>query len=324
MLIYDGRHRLFSISSVNFNDWCLLYVKSSVVQGSCVGPLLFSMFINDLHHVVKHCELSMFADDLKAAGDSTTPEAVAFVQSDLDAISQWAAANELLISLPKGCTLHYGARSSRHQYILGGQPVASVSECVDLGVLRSDCFSYQSHVRAAALKAARLAGMVMRMFASRDKRFLCKLFCAYVRPLAEYAAPVWSPDDVKSSVLLENIQRRFTKRIAGMSHLSYEERLRQLQLQSLQQRRNQFDRLLVYKSIHGQTLPPSALGLEVRRAITRGDGGLKRASPHSALLATHFCCRAPKAWSALPQQLKNASTLGTFKKRLLVCKSLSE
>ena len=216
----------------------------------------------------------------------------------------------------KCCTLHYGARSSRHQYILGGQPVASVSECVDLGVLCSDCFSYQSHVRAAALKAARLAGMVMRMFASRDKRFLCKLFCAYVRPLAEYAAPVWSPDDVKSSVLLENIQRRFTKRIAGMSHLSYEERLRQLQLQSLQQRRNQFDLLLVYKNIHGQTVPPSVLGLEVRRVITRGDGGLKRALPHSALLATHFCCRAPKAWSALPQQLKNASTLGTFKKRL--------
>ena len=146
----------------------------------------------------------MFADDLKAAGDSTTPEAVAFVPSDLDAISQWAAANELLISLPKCCTLHYGARSSRHQYILGGQPVASVSECVDLGVLRSDCFSYQSLVRAAALKAARLAGMVMRMFASREKRFRCKLFCAYVRPLAEYAAPVWSPDDVMSSVLLEN------------------------------------------------------------------------------------------------------------------------
>ena len=178
-------------------------------------------------------------------------------------------------------------------------------------------------MRAAALKAARLAGMVMRMFALRDKRFLCKLFCAYVRPLAEYAAPVWSPDDVKSSVLLENIQRRFTKRIAGISHLLYEERLRQLQLQSLQQRRNKFDLMLVYKSIHGQTVPPSVLGLEVRRAITRGDGGLKRALPHSALLATH-CCRAPKAWSALPQQLKNASTLGTFKKRLLLCKSLSE
>ena len=56
----------------------------------------------------------------RAAGDSTTPEAVAFVQSDLDVISQWAAANELPISLPKCCTLHYGARSSRHQYILGG------------------------------------------------------------------------------------------------------------------------------------------------------------------------------------------------------------
>ena len=114
--------------------------------------------------------------------------------------------------------LDVSSRFCEELVALGGQPVASVSECVDLGVLRSDWFSYQSHVRAAALKAARLAGMAMRMFASRDKRFLCKLFCAYVRALAEYATPVWLPDDVKSSVLLENIQRKFTKRIAGMSH----------------------------------------------------------------------------------------------------------
>jgi retron-type reverse transcriptase len=39
-------------------------VASGVVQGSCTGPLLFNIFINDLSRVIKHCQLSMFADDL--------------------------------------------------------------------------------------------------------------------------------------------------------------------------------------------------------------------------------------------------------------------
>jgi hypothetical protein len=214
-------------------------VASGVVQGSCTGPLLFNIFINDLSRVIKHCQLSMFADDLKVAGDVTTSDDVALVQSDLDAISEWSVANELPISLPKCCALHYGSSNSKHQYVLSGQRINSVSECADLGVLRSDTFTFQPHVRAVALKAARLAGMVAKMFASHDRDFLVKLFCAYIRPVVEYASPVWSPKDVASCVLLENVQRRFTKRISGMSCLSYEERLDALKLLSLQQRREQ-------------------------------------------------------------------------------------
>jgi hypothetical protein len=98
----------------------------------------------------------MFADDLKVAGDVTTSDDVANVQSDLDAISEWSVANELPISLPKCCALHYGSSNSKHQYVLSGQRINSVSECADLGVLRSDTFTFQPHVRAVALKAARL------------------------------------------------------------------------------------------------------------------------------------------------------------------------
>jgi hypothetical protein len=94
------------------------------------------------------------------AGDVTTSDDVALVQSDLDAISEWSVANELPISLPKCCALHYGSSNSKHQNVLSGQQINSVSECADLGVLRSDTFSFQPHVRAVALKAARLAWLL--------------------------------------------------------------------------------------------------------------------------------------------------------------------
>jgi hypothetical protein len=79
--------------------------------------------------------------------------------------------------MPKCCALHYGSSNSKHQYVLSGQQISSVSECADLGVLRSDT-TFQPHVRAVVLKAARLAGMAAKMFASHDRDFLVKLFCA--------------------------------------------------------------------------------------------------------------------------------------------------
>jgi hypothetical protein len=97
--------------------------------------------------------------------------------------------------------------------------------------------------------------MVAKIFASHDRDFLIKLYCAYIRPVVEYASPVWLPEDVASCVLLENVQRRIMKRISGMSCLSYEERLDALKLHSLQQRRGQLDLLLIHRSLQGRTVP---------------------------------------------------------------------
>jgi len=49
---------------------------------------------------------------------------------------------------------------------------------------------------------------------------LVKAFKVYVRPILEYNSPVWSPSFVKDILLIESVQRKFTKRIPGMSGLT--------------------------------------------------------------------------------------------------------
>ena len=149
----------------------LVPVTSGIIQGSSTGPSLFNIYINDLVQVVKHCKLVLFADDLKVVGKAESAESPVLVQCDLDTTERWSIENKLPISLPKYSVLHYGAKNAKKAYTLGGQPVASVNECMDLGIARSDSFTYSKHIHAIAMRASHLAGMVMKIFSAHDAKF---------------------------------------------------------------------------------------------------------------------------------------------------------
>jgi len=69
---------------------------------------------------------------------------------------------------------------------------------------------------------------------------------------------VWSPHYVKDKVLIEKIQRRFTRMIPRLKNLQYEDRLRELKLWTLEGRRVCADLTEVFKIIK----QPSSIKLE--------------------------------------------------------------
>ena len=80
---------------------------------------------------------------------------------------------------------------------------------------------------------------------------LVPVYLAYVRPLVEFNSVVWSPDNVKDIVALEGVQRRFTKKLPGLFRYCYQDRLRRLQLPSLELRRLYADLVWCYKILFG-------------------------------------------------------------------------
>ena len=80
---------------------------------------------------------------------------------------------------------------------------------------------------------------------------LVHAFLTYVRPLLEYNSIVWSPYHKCDIVAIENLQRRFIKRLPGVAEHSYSKRLLSLNLPSLELQRLHFDLIWCYKIIFG-------------------------------------------------------------------------
>ncbi len=298
-------------------------VTSGVVQGSSIGPMIFSAFINDMPSCVHTLDMVLFADDTKAIGKATEPE---LIQADLDNIGHWSEDNDLPLNIDKSACQHYGHNNARHQYSINGDAIKIAEQYSDLGVLRSDDFCYKKHISAICLKASRLSAMIRRAFCTRDKTFLMRLFTVFVRPMLEYASPLWNPQDVGMCEQLEKVQRRYTQYLFGRHRPSYDDRLQLLHVPRLSVRRRMLEMTLVYKILHGQVnINPADVGLAVSTLSTRSQGiDISVARARTEYVKKAFNYRVASQWNKLPRVIKCSRSLSTFKDSLFYYLSQTE
>ncbi|KAK4810809.1 hypothetical protein QYF61_008781 [Mycteria americana] len=196
-------------------------VMSGVPQESILEPVLFNIFITDIDSGIE-CTLSKFADNTKLSGAVDMPEGQNAVQRDLD--KKWAYVKLVKCNKTKCKVLHLHRGNPQYQYRLGDEWIESSPEEKDLGILVDE---------------------------KSDTSWQCVLCSSESQLYPGLHTKKHGQQHKKDMDLLERVQRRATKMIRGLEYLSYEERLRELGLFSLEKRRLRGDLIAVFQYLKG-------------------------------------------------------------------------
>ena len=123
--------------------------------GSILGPVLFTVYLNDLLTVPKLWQTACYVDDPKRYLKFKTNElcnAVSAVNSDLNEICRWCCHNSLLMNPDKTKLLVIGVPQLLRQVLdftitLYGKPISPTPVAKGLGVFLYQCLSYDEHIR---------------------------------------------------------------------------------------------------------------------------------------------------------------------------------
>ena len=314
-----GRKQRVRISN-SLSSW--KDVRSGVPQGSVIGPTLFLIFINDLPSCIETADSMLFADDAKMCLPINGSNSQKIFQSEINNVVNWSNNWKLGMNLNKCKVLHLGNQNPNFDYSMNSKSESvqlnSVNCEKDLGVYIDSQLNFKEHVGKSVSSANKMIGLVRRNFKNLGKEVFSNLYKSLIRPKLEYASPVWNSLSLREKRLLEGVQRRATKLIPTLGHLTYPERLLHLGLPTLEYRRVRADLLQVYKIFHGiDKINPNKFFEIAPTTSTRGHSfKIYKQRPNTNIRKHSFSFRVVDTWNSLPKDVVEASSINLFKSRL--------
>ena len=304
------------------SDWA--DVDSGVPQGSVFGPLAFVIYINDIDNVTRLITImNKFADDTKCGQVIMSPGDIAILQKCLDDLVDWADKWGMSFNLTKCKVMHVGRTNPMAVYTMSGHTMDSIDFERDIGVKVHKSLRPSLQCSEAANRANAVLGQVSRAFHFRDRRVFVQLYKQYVRPHLEFAVPAWSPWTQGDKESLEKVQRRAVRMVSGLQGDTYEAKLKDLGLLSLEDRRTKYDLVQTFKIIRGfddvkSDIWFSLVGENPARLTRHSNDPLNinTRHPRCEIRKNFFSNRVIDKWNYLPSDLKNSVTVTSFKKKV--------
>ena len=294
-------------------------VSSGVPQGTVLGPLLFLVYINDLPLRVNSTS-RLFADDCMLYRTINSEADTKTLQEDLDNLQGWE--RDWMMSFnPDKCEVIRITNKRRiinSQYTIHGQQLQETNQAKYLGVTIDNKLTWGPHINAMTKKAKNTTAFLGRNIASCPRNIKELSYKSLVRPQVEYASTVLDNSNKTHQAAVEGVQRRAARFIMGnyRRESSVTTMLEQLQLESLQARRQRARVTMMYRVVNG-LIDISSAPLQPTDATTRGHTQrFLQPFCHIRSYQDSFFPATINLWNSLPQHIVDADSLETFKVRI--------
>lgn len=223
--------RLDGVNSVPLNITC------GVPQGSILGPLLFLIYINDMHRAVKHSIVHHFADDTNLLYSHKNPKILRKnMNEDLKLLFMWLCANRLSLNVSKTEFIIFRPpRTKLDERItlsLNRQTIFESTKIKYLGVLMDSRLTWKHHIFELRKKLNRAVGMIYKMKnIGCDHHITRSLYYSLFQSHLTYGLCVWGSAKNEYVHKLFLTQKRAIRAIAGLDfNAPTEDAFRNLQI----------------------------------------------------------------------------------------------
>ena len=254
-LYLSNRRQCCKVNGVSSN---FEYIRCGVPKGSCLGPLLFLLYINDMPCALKCSKITMYANDTSLAYSAMSVSNISNVMNyELESLRKWLSGNKLSLNVAKTTSMLIGTRNTlqgknngellKTEFKISEELIEQKTSVRYLGIQIDNQLKWKEHVASVSRKVSRAIGMIKYAKKILPPGTLKLFYRGLIEPHLRFCCSVWGNCGVSTIKILERLQNR-SVRIAPVEPL-----LETLQLPSVKEMVHQESASMVYKAVNNQT-----------------------------------------------------------------------
>ena len=293
--------------------------------GGNLGPLLFTIYVNDLSNCIKRCSISLYADDTCIYYPGKTTETIEnVINADLIRLSKWLNSNKLFLNTKKCEVMLIGSRTKvKNRTIniyINDVKLNQIDHCKYLGIYIDHNLDWDEYVNFLRKDIIKKLYLFKRIRNYISQNIALMFYKTILQSKLDYCDVVWRNIMKKSVKKLQVLQNRALRIILKVdARYSTISLFQQLKLDFLEKRRDKHALYMMYK-IANHNCPNYLLDLfELKKCnynMRNSINNFVLPKLKTCLKKKSFSYFGAKCWNSISPELKRELSVTNFKRNL--------